>query len=97
MLHSSKKRLTKTFQTYKSRGLLNSRFSKVNLAIFALIFAGLGAYVIFHSFASGFFASTEPENGTLSSAVSSISDANASKGIVVAILELSMFPLLTAP
>jgi hypothetical protein len=83
MVHSSKKRLTKTFQTYKSRGLLNSRFSKVNLAIFALIFAGLGAYVIFHSFASGFFASTEPENGTLSSAVSSVNDTNASKGKAV--------------
>jgi hypothetical protein len=64
----------------KNKALLNSRFNNANLVMFAVIFAGLGAYIIFHSFAAGFFSGTEPENGTITSPASVFNDSNASGG-----------------
>ncbi len=60
-----------------------SRFSKPNLLIFAFIFAAVGGYFIYSSFASGFAASTEPENGTITSPATQITDATASGGKAV--------------
>ncbi len=60
-----------------------SRFSKPNLLIFAFIFAAVGGYFIYSSFASGFSTSTEAEGGTVSSPASVINDSNASGGQAV--------------
>ncbi len=61
----------------------SSKFSKPNLLIFAFIFAAVGGYFIYSSFASGFAASTEPENGTITSPATQITDATASGGKAV--------------
>ncbi len=61
----------------------SSKFSKPNLLIFAFIFAALGGYLIYSSFASGFASSIEPENGTISSPATQITDAAASGGKAV--------------
>jgi hypothetical protein len=57
----------------------NPLFSK-RLVFFALIFALLGTYFLYRSFAAGAFASLEPENGTLSGAVTVGTDSTASGG-----------------
>jgi hypothetical protein len=57
-----------------------NRFSKTNLTVFALIFAAIGGYVIYSSFAAGFSASFEAENSTKNSPATSVADSNASGG-----------------
>jgi hypothetical protein len=47
-----KHHLSKLSNLHKSEALRRSRFSKVNLALFAVIFAGIGGYLIFRSFAA---------------------------------------------
>lgn len=65
----------------KKSSFSSSRFSRTNLIIFALIFAALGGYLIFHSFAAGSpDISAEAENGTLSGNASTLNDTNASGG-----------------
>jgi hypothetical protein len=49
----------------KEKSFSNSRFSKSNLTVFAIIFASIGGYIIYSSFAAGFASSIEPENGTV--------------------------------
>jgi hypothetical protein len=57
-----------------------NRFSKTNLTVFALIFAAIGGYVIYSSFAAGFSVSFEAENTTKNSPATTVADANASGG-----------------
>src|SRR4051812_8928114 len=57
-----------------------NRFSKTNLTVFALLFAVIGGYIIYSSFAAGFSASLEAENSTKNSPATSVTDANASSG-----------------
>jgi beta-glucanase (GH16 family) len=57
-----------------------SSFSKQQLVVFVLIFALIGVYFLYRSFAAGAFASLEPENGTLSGAVTVGTDSTASGG-----------------
>jgi hypothetical protein len=64
----------------KEKSFSNSRFSKSNLTVFAIIFASIGGYIIYSSFAAGFASSIEPENGTVSSPATVFNDANASGG-----------------
>jgi hypothetical protein len=68
---------------FKSEAFTNSRFSKANLIIFALIFAAFGGYAIYKSFAAGPTASIEPENGTIVAPATVINDTNASGGKAV--------------
>jgi hypothetical protein len=58
----------------------SARFSKANLAVFAVIFAAIGGYIIYSSFAAGFTTSFEAENSTKNSPVTTVSDSNASGG-----------------
>jgi hypothetical protein len=64
----------------KSEAFKKSRFSRANLTVFAIIFASIGGYLIYSSFAAGFFSSTEPENGTITSPASAFNDSSASGG-----------------
>jgi hypothetical protein len=64
----------------KEKSFSNSRFSKSNLTVFAIIFAAIGGYIIYSSFATGFASSIEPENGTVASPATVFNDANASGG-----------------
>jgi hypothetical protein len=55
-------------------------FSRKQLSVFAVIFALIGGYIIFHSFASGFSTSFEAENSNKNSPAATVSDAGASGG-----------------
>jgi hypothetical protein len=57
-----------------------NHLSKANLPVFALVFAAIGGYVIYSSFAAGFTTSFEAENSTKNSPAVTISDASASGG-----------------
>jgi hypothetical protein len=48
-----KHHLTKLTKLHKSEALKNSRFSRANLVIFAVIFVAIGGYFIYSSFAAG--------------------------------------------
>jgi hypothetical protein len=65
---------------FNKQALASNRFSKANLAIFALLFAVIGGYVIYSSFAAGFTTSFEAENSTKNSPATTVSDAGASGG-----------------
>jgi hypothetical protein len=65
---------------HKSEAFKKSRFSRANLVMFAIIFASIGGYLIYSSFAAGFFASVQPENGTLATSATVFNDVNASGG-----------------
>jgi hypothetical protein len=71
-----------------------NRFSKTNLTVFALIFAAIGGYVIYSSFAAGFSASLEGENSTLAGCATTGSDAGASGGSLVKFTSCSSKPRL---
>jgi hypothetical protein len=60
-----------------------SYFSKANLVVFAVVFASVGGYLIYSSFASGFSASIEAENGSISTPATQITDSSASGGKAV--------------
>jgi hypothetical protein len=72
--------LPKLSKLHKTESFKSSRFSRANLVTFAIIFASIGGYLIFRSFASGFSASIEPENGALAGCAVAGSDASASGG-----------------
>jgi hypothetical protein len=57
-----------------------NRFSKTQAGIFALVFAEIGGYIIYSSFAAGFIASFEAENSTVNSPAATVADAGASGG-----------------
>jgi hypothetical protein len=57
-----------------------NHLSKANLTIFALVFAAIGGYVIYSSFAAGFTTSFEAENSTKNSPATTVADASASGG-----------------
>jgi hypothetical protein len=57
-----------------------SRFSRSSLTIFAIIFAAIGGYIIYNSFAAGFSTSFEAENSTVNSPAIKVTDSNASAG-----------------
>jgi hypothetical protein len=78
-----KQHISKLTKLHKSDALKHSRFSRANLAIFAVIFASIGGYLIYSSFAAGFAASIEPENGTVTTPATVINDAAASGGKAV--------------
>jgi hypothetical protein len=71
---------SKLIKLHKHEVLKHSRFSRVNLAVFAIIFASIGGYFIYSSFAAGFAASIEPENGTVTAPATVVNDAAASGG-----------------
>jgi hypothetical protein len=56
------------------------RFSKANLTVFALLFAAIGGYIIYSSFAAGFTTSFEAENSSKNSPATTVNDASASGG-----------------
>jgi hypothetical protein len=64
----------------KLSSLKHSRFSGANLVVFATIFAAIGGYIIYSSFAAGFTTSFEAESTTKNSPATSVSDTNASGG-----------------
>jgi hypothetical protein len=64
----------------KLSSLKHSRFSGANLVVFATIFAAIGGYIIYSSFAAGFTTSFEAENSTKNSPAITVSDSNASGG-----------------
>jgi hypothetical protein len=68
---SSKKRLN-------NKTLSSSRFSKPQLAIFVAVFAFIGGYIIFSTFAAGPVLSFEAESGTVTAPASAIDDSGAS-------------------
>jgi hypothetical protein len=67
----------------RSEAIKSSSFSKSNLVTFAIIFAAIGGYLIYSSFAAGLSSSIEPENGTITSPASMVTDASASGGKAV--------------
>jgi hypothetical protein len=75
-----KRHLTKSF---KSKTISSSRFSRANLTIFAIIFAAIGGYVVFKSFAAGPIASFEAESGSVTAPASVVDDSGASGGKAV--------------
>jgi hypothetical protein len=75
-----KKQLPKFKKGHSTNTFKELKFSKVNLAIFAIIFVGIGGYFIFHSFAAGFTASMEAENSTVNSPAAKVGDATSSGG-----------------
>jgi hypothetical protein len=64
----------------KSSSFTSYHFNKSNLIIFSLVFAAIGAYIIYSSFAAGFSTSFEAENTSKSGSAITVSDANASGG-----------------
>jgi hypothetical protein len=76
MKHLSKK----LHSLFSRQTLFSSRFSRSNLVVFAIIFASIGGYIIYSSFASGFSASLEAENSTKNNPATPVSDAQASGG-----------------
>ncbi len=64
----------------KLKKIRADRFSRTRLLVFAGIFAIIGSILLIRSFASGFSAAIEPENGTVTSPAVVGSDANASGG-----------------
>ena len=57
--------------------------TKIGITVFVLIFAALGTYTIFRSFAASSPVTMEAESGTLSGNAATISDTNASGGSAV--------------
>jgi hypothetical protein len=57
-----------------------NRFSKTNLTVFTLIFAAIGGYLIYSSFAAGFTSSFEAENASKNSPATTVADTGASGG-----------------
>jgi hypothetical protein len=51
-IHKVKNDLTKLTKLHKSEALKKSRFSRANLIVFAIIFASIGGYFIYSSFAA---------------------------------------------
>jgi hypothetical protein len=78
-----KRFLKKLPKLHKSEVLKHSHFSRANLTIFAVIFASIGGYLIYSSFAAGPLASIEPENGTVTAPATVINDSSASGGKAV--------------
>jgi hypothetical protein len=64
----------------KSSSFTSYHFNKSNLIIFSLVFAAIGAYIIYSSFAAGFSTSFEAENTTKYSPATTVADASASGG-----------------
>jgi lysophospholipase L1-like esterase len=60
--------------------IASGRFCRANLIIFAFIFAAVGGYIIYSSFAAGFTTSFEAENTTKNSPATTVADASASGG-----------------
>jgi hypothetical protein len=74
-----KNHLTKLTKLHKSEAFKKSRFSRANLVVFAIIFASIGGYLIYSSFAaSGTGVAAETENGTLAGNASVVNDTNVS-------------------
>jgi len=71
---------SKITKLQRSRALSQTRFSRANLIIFAIISAAIGGYLIYSSFAAGFTTSFEAENSTKNSPATTVSDAGASGG-----------------
>jgi hypothetical protein len=82
-------------KTLRSKSLHSSRFSKANLTIFSVIFAAIGGYLIYSSFAAGPVASIEPENGTITPPASVVDDSSASGGKAVRFGPASACPVAT--
>jgi spermidine/putrescine-binding protein len=53
VIHKVKNKLTKLTNLHKSEALKKSRFSRANLVVFAIIFASIGGYLIYSSYAAG--------------------------------------------
>jgi hypothetical protein len=78
-----KNRLVKLTKHHKNEAFKSSRFSRANIVVFAIIFAAIGGYFIYSSFAAGPVVSVEVENGSVISPGSVINDASASGGKAV--------------
>jgi hypothetical protein len=83
VIHKVKNNLTKLTKLHKSEAFKKSRFSRANLTVFAIIFASIGGYLIYRSFAAGLVVSIEVENGALTPPASLVNDASASGGKAV--------------
>jgi hypothetical protein len=60
-----------------------TQFSRAHMVLFGLVFAGLGSYIIFNSFAATPAANIEPENGAVTAPAVVVNDATASGGKAV--------------
>jgi hypothetical protein len=60
-----------------------SHLNKFDLALFGLVFASLGSYIIFQSSAATPASNIEPENGTVTAPAAVVNDATASGGKAV--------------
>jgi hypothetical protein len=80
----------------KNYAIHTSKFSRANLVIFALIFAAIGGYIIYSSFAAGFSAAFEAENSTKNSPATSVADSNASGGSALKFQARGSCPLSTS-
>ena len=78
-----KNKLTNLTKLHKTEAFKHSRFSRANLTIFAIIFAAIGGYLIYSSFAAGFAASVEVENGLITPPAAVVNDPAASGGKAV--------------
>jgi hypothetical protein len=65
-----KQKLSKLTKLHKSESLRKSRFSRANLVIFAIIFASIGGYLIYSSFAAGSCSGTVLNPSNISTTVS---------------------------
>jgi hypothetical protein len=74
----------------KLSSLKHSRFSGANLVVFATIFAAIGGYLIYSSFAAGFTTSFEAENSTKNS------PATRAPGAVAVLFPLFQVPVARA-
>jgi hypothetical protein len=72
--------VSKVVQKLKTRSFKKDSFSKKHLVIFSLIFALIGGYIVFRSFAAGPTVSLEAENSSANSPATTVSDAQASGG-----------------
>lgn len=70
----------KTSQKGKESRKLNNRQVNVVLSVMIAVAVGVSGYLLINTEAAGFFASTEPENGTLSGNAKTVNDTSAYGG-----------------
>jgi hypothetical protein len=93
--YQSKKILFRFTKSRSGEPLKVARFSRTNIIIFSVVFATIGIYIIFRTFAAGPVASIELENGTLVAPATVVSDAAASGGQAVRLGAASACPIST--
>jgi len=83
-INNPKHRLFKLTNLHKSEAFKKSRFSRANLTIFAIIFAAIGGYIIYSSFAATSCDFNATSVATLNSSITSASNAGSNKVVCLA-------------